>query len=231
MDLKISGWRVTVGVAVSGGGRWPTVKMAGLMMSALFTVPATAQEPLKIMLFGDSLVAGYGLAEEEAIPMRLEEELQELGLDVTVLNAGVSGDTTAGGVRRLAWALSDGPDFVVVELGANDGLRGIDPANTRENLEGIMAELSAADIPSMLAGMLAPRNLGPDYAADFDPIFSDLSAEFEVPLYPFFLEGVALVAELNQPDGIHPNPAGVDVIVERFAPAVVEALQAAGLVE
>jgi len=183
------------------------------------------------MLFGDSLVAGFGLAEEEAIPLRLEQKLLELGLNVTVLNAGVSGDTTAGGANRLAWALSDEPDFVVVELGANDGLRGIDPANTRENLTRIMETLADAEIPSLIAGMLAPRNLGPDYAAEFDPIFADLAEAYGVPLYPFFLEGVALIAELNQADGIHPNAAGVDVIVERFVPVLVEALEDVGLEE
>lgn len=190
----------------------------------------TAQEPVRIMLFGDSLVAGYGLPAEDAIPANLEAALADRGIAATVLNAGVSGDTTAGGVSRLAWALADDPDFVVVELGANDGLRGIDPANTRQNLDTILSELDAAGVPALLAGMLAPRNLGPEYAAEFDALYPELAEKHDVPLYPFFLEGVALEPSLNQPDGIHPNAAGVDAIVERFTPVLIEALDAAGLI-
>lgn len=182
------------------------------------------------MLFGDSLVAGYGLPPEDAIPARLEAALNAAGIPAVVLNAGVSGDTTAGGAGRVAWALADDPDFVVVELGANDGLRGIDPAATRANLDAILTQLAAADVPALLAGMLAPRNLGPDYAAEFDALYPELAATHEVPLYSFFLEGVALNPALNQEDGIHPNADGVEVIVDRFTPVLVEALDAAGLI-
>lgn len=172
------------------------------------------------MILGDSLTAGFGLAPEDAFPAKLERQLAAEGLRVKVLNAGVSGDTTAGGRARLGWALADKPDAVIVALGANDALRGIDPTETRANLDAILTELGRRRLKILLAGMMAPRNLGPDYVRVFDAIYPELAAKHHVALDPFFLEGVALDPALNQPDGIHPNPRGVAAIVERILPAV-----------
>jgi len=216
------------------------VTAAALALGAVLLValPAAAQEglvasadgdPIRLMALGDSLTAGYGLADAEAFPARLQQALAERGYDVTVLNAGVSGDTTAGGLARLDWALADDPDLALVELGANDGLRGIDPAATRENLAGILEQLVARGVPTLLTGMYAPPNLGREYGEAFDAIYPDLAQTYGVPLYPFFLEGVATDPALNQDDGIHPNAEGVDVIVERIAPYVVDLIEASGV--
>lgn len=178
-----------------------------------------------IAVLGDSLVAGFGLAADEAFPARLEVALQEAGEDVRVINAGVSGDTTAGGLARLDWVLGDKPDIVVVELGSNDSLRGLDPAATFDNLDAIVTRLKARDVTVMLAGMLAPRNLGRDYVEAFDAIYPRLAEKHDIALYPFFLDGVALDPALNQADLIHPNPEGVDVIVGRFLPSMQAVLQ------
>ena len=197
-------------------------------MITLFMVaahPATAAEPVKIMLFGDSLLAGYGLADEHTVATKLTAALTEKGQDVTIINASVSGDTTAGGVSRLAWSLSDEPDLIVLALGGNDILRAIDPANTRENLTTMMARFDQADLPVLLAGMIAPKSLGPEYAAAFDPIYPELAAEYEAGFYPFLLAGVAGDPAMNQNDGIHPNPAGVDRIVEGLTPVLLEMLE------
>ena len=179
--------------------------------------PALAA-PLKILAFGDSLVHGYGLPAGTTFPERLEASLRARGHDVRVINGGNSGDTTAGGLARLDWALADEPDIVLVELGGNDGLRGIDPARIYANLDAILARLIAEGLPVLLAGMLAPRNLGADYARAFDAVFPRLAEKHGVALYPFFLDGVAMDPALNQSDGIHPNAAGVEAIVERIAP-------------
>jgi len=197
-----------------------------LVAAGLGTSPAALAKPFDILAFGDSLTAGYGLAADAGFTRQLETRLRAAGYDVEVRNAGVSGDTTAGGRARLAWTLADRPDLVLLELGANDGLRGIDPAETRRNLEAMLRELQARQIPVLLAGMRAPPNLGRDYAEDFDSLFADLAAAYQVPLYPFFLDGVAAQPELNQADGIHPNAAGVAVIVERILPYVVRSLPA-----
>lgn len=175
-------------------------------------------------MLGDSLTAGYGLSAEQAFPAQLEAALQQQGYQVVVQNAGVSGDTSAGGLTRLDWTLSDNPDLVIVELGANDALRGLDPARTRENLAAILKRLNDDGIKSILAGMRAPRNLGPEYYTKFDQLYPELALSYKVPLYPFFLEGVAGRAELNQADGIHPTSRGVAIIVERFLPMIVESL-------
>ena len=172
-------------------------------------------------MLGDSLTAGYGLASRDALPARLEAALRARGLDARVIDAGVSGDTTAGGLARLDWALADRPHAVIVALGANDALRAIDPAVARSNLDRLLAALSERSLPTLLAGMLAPRNLGPDYGARFDAIYPDLAERHGALLYPFLLDGVATVAELNQADGLHPNEAGVEVIVERILPSVL----------
>lgn len=181
-----------------------------------------------VLAFGDSLTAGYGLAAEDSFTRQLEAQLRAAGHDVAVRNAGVSGDTTAGGRARLAWTIAERPDLVLLELGANDGLRGIDPAETRRNLAAMLEELKRQQIPVLLAGMRAPPNLGRDYAQEFDGLFAALAAEYDVSYYPFFLDGVAAQPALNQADGIHPNAAGVRIIVERITPYVLRALEQSG---
>jgi acyl-CoA thioesterase-1 len=198
------------------------------LLVLLLALPAAAQEPLKIMAFGDSLVHGYGLGPGEPFPAQLEARLAEAGYEaVEVINAGNSGDTTAAGRARLDWALADRPDAMIVVLGANDGLRGIEPSNTYENLDAILAELEARGIPVLLAGMMAPRNLGQDYAEEFDAVFERLVAAYDPVWFPFFLKDVAAVPELNQPDGIHPNAEGVSTIVDNILPKVEELIERA----
>ena len=182
-------------------------------------VPAAAA-PVSILALGDSITAGFGLPAGEALPQKLEERLKADGFDATVINAGVSGDTTAGGLARLDWAMGDHPPFALVELGANDALRGLDPAEAFENLDKILARLAAAHVKALLIGMLAPGNWGKSYQQKFDAIYPDLAAKYHVPLYPFILDGVALDPKLNQGDGLHPNIAGVALIVGKLAPMV-----------
>ena len=172
------------------------------------------------MVLGDSLSAGFGLSANEALPAKLERALKAKGIAVSVENAGVSGDTAAGGLARLDWSVGDGTDAVIVELGANDALRGADPKATRAALEAIVRKLKERKIAVLLAGMLAPRNLGPDYAKAFDAIYPELAATHDLILYPFILEGVAGVAGLNLSDGIHPTAAGVDIMVKGLLPRV-----------
>jgi len=181
---------------------------------------ANAAPPL-IVALGDSLTAGYGLPPEQAFPTVLERKLAAAGKAVRIQNAGVSGDTTAGGRARVGWALADKPQFVILELGANDALRGIDPRQTETNLDAILGELKGRGVKVLLTGMRAPPNLGREYAEAFDGIFPRLAAKHGVPLYPFFLDGVAAERELNQADGIHPNGRGVEIIAERIAPYVL----------
>lgn len=197
----------------------------GLPSLAAIAAGSAAAEPTRLMVLGDSLTAGYGLPSEHGFTVQLEDALREQGLDVVVLNAGVSGDTTAGGVARLDWALADAPTHVIVELGSNDALRGIDPAVARENLDTILQRLADEEIPVLLAGMLAPPNNGSEYAAEFNAIYPDLAESYDIPLYPFFLEGVATIPALNQGDRIHPNRAGVAEIVRRMVPAVSDWLE------
>lgn len=177
-------------------------------------------KPMRIIAFGDSLTAGYGVLDQDAFPDRLEAALVKRGYDVDIINAGVSGDTAADGLARLDWALADGADGVIVELGANDMLRGHDPALVRDSLDELMSRLAETGAPVLLAGMRAAPNLGADYAARFDPIFPELAKKYGALLYPFFLDGVASDATLNQTDGMHPNAAGVEVIVGRIVPSV-----------
>lgn len=181
---------------------------------------AQAGRTVKLAVLGDSLTAGYGLPAAQAFPVKLERALKAKGYNVEVLNAGVSGDTASGGRDRMDWSIPDGTDAVIVELGANDALRAIDPKVTRTALDAIVKRLKERNMKVMLAGMLAPPNLGPDYAARFNPIYSDLAKQHDVPLYPFFLDGVAAQSSLNQGDGIHPTAAGVDLIVEKILPSV-----------
>jgi acyl-CoA thioesterase-1 len=182
--------------------------------------PSSSSQPLKLVVLGDSLTAGFGLPLEAAFPARLERALAAKGHKVSVINAGVSGDTAAGGRDRMDWSIPDDTRAVIVELGANDALRGIDPAKTREALDAILARVGQRKIPVLLCGMLAPRNLGAEYAARFDAIFPELARTHGVALYPFFLEGVATDPVFNQGDGLHPNAAGVDQIITRILPLV-----------
>lgn len=181
--------------------------------------PAVA-EPVEIVALGDSLTAGFGVGPGEAFPEQLEVALRARGHDVEVINAGVSGDTSSGGLSRLEWSVPADAEIVIVELGANDALRGIGPDVTRESLSGILSKLKERNQEVLLAGMLAPRNLDDDYAAAFESVYTDLAAEYAVAFYPFFLDGVAANPSLNQADGIHPNAAGVARIVESMVPLV-----------
>lgn len=195
--------------------------MAGFgPMLAATTARADASAPFRLAVLGDSLTAGYGLPAAAAFPERLKKSLADKGMAVDIINAGVSGDTASGGRDRLDWSIPDGTRAVLVELGANDALRGVDPSVTRAALDEIITRLQQRGIAVMLCGMYAPRNLGPDYVGKFDAIYPELAKAHDVPLYPFFLDGVAGDAKLTQPDGLHPTAAGVDVIVGRIMPSV-----------
>jgi acyl-CoA thioesterase-1 len=184
------------------------------------TPPPAAAKPIKMVVLGDSLSAGLGLAAADAFPQKLQKALKAKGIAVDMINAGVSGDTSSGGRDRLDWSIPQGTDAVIVELGANDALRGTDPKVTRAALTDILTQLKARKIAVLLCGMLAPPNYGTDYSAQFNAIYPDLAKSFAVPLYPFFLEGVATDAKLNQADGMHPTAEGVDVIVKNMLPSV-----------
>jgi len=181
-----------------------------------------ADKPVKIVVLGDSLSAGYGLNVQDAFPSKLAAALKAKGHAVEMINAGVSGDTSTGGLDRFDWSVPDDADALILELGANDALRGVNPDVTREALDKILTKLKARKIPVLLAGMKSPPNMGPDYVAKFDAIFPDLAKKHDVLFYPFFLEGVAANDKLNQRDGMHPNPDGVDVIVKNILPQVEE---------
>jgi len=197
-----------------------------LSMVPMTVSRADAAGPVRVVAFGDSLTAGFRLAPNEAFPVRLEKALRAKGLDIKVENAGVSGDTTGGGLARLDWAVPEATDVVILELGANDALRGVDPQVTRTNLDKIITQLKAKGAKVLLTGMFAPKNWGEDYAKRFDAIFPDLAKAHDLPLYPFFLDGIALRPEFNLDDGLHPNAKGVDVIVERILPHVEKLVQA-----
>jgi acyl-CoA thioesterase-1 len=186
------------------------------------TLTRAAERPVRIVALGDSLTAGLGLPAGQSFPAKLERALRAKGLEVEIVNAGVSGDTAANGLARLDWSVPEGTDAVIVELGANDMLRGIDPKITRKALAEIVRRLAQRRIPILLAGMRAAPNLGADYARQFEAIYSDLAAEYDVLVYPFFLDGVAAETKLNQRDGVHPSAAGVDAIVARIEPKVEE---------
>ena len=199
---------------------------AGLIVAALGLGGTGAwARTLSVVAFGDSLSAGYELPEAAGFPAQLEQALRADGFDVQVANAGVSGDTASAGLERVDWSIPDGTDLVIVELGANDMLRGIDPSLTRQALDGILARLKQRRIPAVLAGMYAAPNMGADYGARFASIFSGLARTYEVPLYPFFLAGVVGKADLHLADGLHPNREGVAVIVKGILPTVEDALR------
>ena len=183
---------------------------------------ARAEIPVKIVALGDSLTAGFGLTKADAFPAKLEQALRAKGLAVEIIDAGVSGDTSTGGLSRLDWSVPEGTDAVIVELGGNDALRGIDSKLTRTALDTILRRLKDRKVEVLLCGMRAPPNLGAEYTRAFDAIFPALAAEHGVMFYPFFLDGVAADSKLNQRDGIHPNPAGVDAIVKGVLPQVEE---------
>ena len=192
----------------------------------MMVTPAAAR-PVTLLALGDSLTAGYGLQPSDAFPVKLEAALRAKGHDVKVINAGVSGDTALDGASRLDWALAEPVDAVIVELGANDALRGLPVPQAEAALDQLLATLAEKNIPALLAGMRAPPNLGPDYQKAFDGMYPRLAEKHGVPLYPFFLDGVAADTGLNQADGMHPNPAGVDVIVQRILPSVEKLIETA----
>jgi acyl-CoA thioesterase-1 len=205
--------------------------LAALVMLLATTTPGSAQKSAqgsacRIAVLGDSLTAAYGVDVADGFPARLEQALQDKGYDCAVLDAGVSGDTSAGGLTRLDWMLADQPSHVIVELGGNDGLRGLPPEEMESNLDQIITRLQDQGIPVLLTGMLAPPNLGREYGDAFAAVFPALAQKHHVPLYPFFLDGVAGDVDLNQGDGIHPNAEGVEIIVERILPTVTNWLDA-----
>jgi acyl-CoA thioesterase-1 len=197
-----------------------------LVICALFVAVSSTQfasgteQPPNIVVFGDSLVAGYQLPPGAGFPDRLQVALEEAGVAAKIVGAGVSGDTTSGGLSRLAWSVPDGTDAVILELGANDALRGLPPQLSAANLENMVKQLQDRNIKVLLVGMLAPPNMGEDYAAAFNPIYANLSEKFQLPLYPFFLDGVMTVEGMTLPDGMHPSPEGVDVMVAGILPLV-----------
>jgi acyl-CoA thioesterase-1 len=191
---------------------------AGMLLCGL-TESANART-IQIVGLGDSMMAGYQLPPGDGFPAKLEAALKARGIDVVIADAGVSGDTTSGGLSRVDWSVPDGTDGVILELGANDALRGIPPEDSETNLDAIIGRLSARNIPVLLAGMLAPPNMGADYGSRFNPIYKRLADKYHLTLYPFFLDGVAAEAKLQLADGMHPNSQGVDVMVQRFQPVV-----------
>jgi acyl-CoA thioesterase-1 len=204
---------------------WRRISRLVLVLAMFAAAAPAAEPPVRILVLGDSLVAGYGLATEDAFPVRLEARLRRAGYHVRVINAGVSGDTTAGGLARLDWALAEKPHIAIVELGANDGMRAINPMVTRRNLNRIVGRIKDRGVAVLLTGMVAPPNLGPAYGAAFKAVFPAVAKRHGVAFYPFFLAGVAAQPELNQRDGLHPNERGVATIVDRIVPYVVRLLQ------
>ena len=200
--------------------RWIAAGFTAVIVGAVSQASAAP----RLVVLGDSLTAGYGLPQDQAFPVLLETAMRARGMTVTVINAGVSGDTTAGGLARLNWAIASDPSHVLVELGANDMLRAFDPEVTRKNLETIIIRLKARGIKVMLAGMYAAPNLGKLYAEAFRTLYTDLARKYGIMLYPFFLDGVAAERRLNQKDGMHPNEKGVAIIVERILPSIVKFL-------
>lgn len=202
------------------------IKAAAFVLLLALPLPATAAEGQKtLMVFGDSLVAGYGIPYDQAFPAQLEKKLQAAGHDIRVINAGVSGDTTSGGLTRLDFALSQNPDFFLLELGANDMLRQVDRSVTAENLDRIAAKVREKNIPLLVAGMRSFRNLNGIGGASYDAMYEDLADKYDAVYYPFFLDGIALDSKYNLDDGLHPNPAGVGLIVDAIYPDVEKLIE------
>jgi acyl-CoA thioesterase-1 len=200
------------------------MRIVSILLALVFLAGPAQAAPVTLLALGDSLTAGYGLDPADAFPVKLEAALRAKGHDVTVINGGVSGDTAADGQARLDWALTPEVGAVIVELGANDALRGLAPQQAEKALTQILASLEQKKLPVLLAGMIAPPNLGPDYGAAFNGMYARLAEQYHVLLYPFFLDGVAADPALNQQDGMHPNAKGVDVVVARMLPKVEELL-------
>jgi len=206
------------------------LRCAGLLSALVFFVGGlfsggaveAAENEIRILALGDSLTQGFGLPNGAEFPVQLEETLQKQGFNVSVINAGVSGDTSAGGLARLDWSLADRPAAAIIELGGNDALRGLPPAEMEQNLDAILTKFAEAEIPVLLTGMMSPRNMGPSYAAEFDAVFPRLAGKHGVLFYPFFLDGVALEQDLMMRDGLHANAQGVAEIVRRIMPLVLE---------
>lgn len=197
-----------------------------VLIFVMALVPASVRaETISLVGFGDSLMAGYQLPAADAFPARLEKALREKGYDIAIANAGVSGDTSSGGLARIDWSVPDGAKGVILELGANDALRGIPPEQTEKNLRDMIVRLQARGISVLLAGILAPPNMGDDYAARFNPIFPKLAADYGIPLYGFFLDGVVTEASLKLEDGMHPNADGVGVMVDKFLPVAEQFIE------
>ena len=200
-----------------------------IMAALLLSIQAALAKPITLLALGDSLTSGFGLAPDEAFPIKLEAALKNRYPDLKIINAGIAGDTAADGLARLDWALTDDIGGLIVGLGANDALRGLDAAQTETALDGIMVKAQAKNLPVLILGMKAPPNMGPDYVARFDGLYPRLAKKYQALLYPFYLEGVAAVASLNQADGIHPNGQGVEVIVSKITPSVEELIGKAAL--
>jgi acyl-CoA thioesterase-1 len=190
----------------------------GLLASSFAASGHAYADTKRLMIFGDSLVAGYGLPAEEGFTGQLQTRLDDEAMAIEVINAGVSGDTSAGGLARLNWSLAEKPDYILIVLGGNDLLRGINPADTRQNLDQILARLQALGVQTFVAGMLAPVNLGAEYGAEFNSIYPELAKKYDTGFHPFFLKDVALVPKLNQRDGLHPNAEGVAKIIDEMMP-------------
>jgi acyl-CoA thioesterase-1 len=197
-----------------------TIASVSFFLAPQMAMSASKDQPVSIIAFGDSLTAGYQLPESESFPAQLQMALQAKGRKVQIVNAGVSGDTTASGLGRIDWALANGADAVIVELGANDALRGVDPKETRANLDKMLAAIASKGADVLLAGMRAPGNWGDDYQKQFDAIFPELAEKHNALLYPFFLDGVAVNTAMVMPDGLHPTGKGVAEIVKRILPSV-----------
>lgn len=211
------------GAAQHSRKRYPALTLPwviALLLAVWAAASPVSAEPIRLVALGDSLTAGLGLPAQQAFPARLQAALKARGHDVLIENAGVSGDTASAGLARIDWSVPDGTDGVIFEFGANDALRGVDPAVTGRALDAAVGQLRARGIAVLVAGMVAPPNMGGGYGARFNALYGDLARKHGVPLYPFFLDGVAGDAALNQKDGIHPTAAGVERIVERILPAV-----------
>ena len=198
------------------------VRILLVIATLLFSIQVALGKPITLLALGDSLTAGLGLEANEAFPAKLEVALKSRYPSLKIINGGVSGDTAADGLARLDWALTDDVGGLIVELGANDALRGLDAAQTETALNAIMVKAQLRNLPVLILGMKAPPNMGPDYVARFDGLYPRLAAKYQALLYPFYLDGVAANASLNQADGIHPNGQGVDVIVAKIMPSVEE---------